>query len=93
MSNSRASGLPLGASRAGMRKDRMTQFFPAPTRRHALLAMASVPLIAAPTIARAQTVPVKVGFVPVIGAASLFVLEQTGWARDAGLALTTTKFD
>lgn len=62
------------------------------TRRNALLAV-SASLIAAPTGVRAQTVPVKVGFVPVIGAASLFVLDQAGWAREAGLALTTTKFD
>ena len=62
------------------------------TRRRALLAM-TAPLIAAPAIARAQTVPLKVGFVPVIGAAALFVLDQAGWAREAGLALTTTKFD
>lgn len=63
------------------------------TRRHTLLGLASASLVAAPSLARAQTVPIKVGFVPVIGAASLFVLDQAGWARDAGLALTTTKFD
>ena len=65
---------------------------PSFTRRRALLAL-SAPLIAAPAVVRAETVPVKVGFVPVIGAASLFVLDQAGWAREGGLALTTTKFD
>ena len=63
------------------------------TRRHAVLGLASAPLIATPSIARAEPIPIKVGFVPVIGAASLFVLDQAGWAREAGLALKTTKFD
>ena len=47
------------------------------------------------TTARAATSPVVVraGFVPVIGAASLFVLDGAGWARDAGLSQVTTKFD
>ena len=35
----------------------------------------------------------RVGFVPVIGASALFVIDRAGWAREAGLALATTKFD
>ncbi|GGC54273.1 ABC transporter substrate-binding protein [Chelatococcus reniformis] len=45
--------------------------------------------------ARAQgtRTPVRVGFVPVIGASALYVLDKAGWAADAGLAIVTTKFD
>lgn len=43
--------------------------------------------------ARAQTIKLEVGYVPVIGASPLFVLDGAGWAKDAGLALTTVKFD
>jgi NitT/TauT family transport system substrate-binding protein len=43
--------------------------------------------------ARAAGVAVRVGFVPVIGAAALYVVDKAGWARDAGIDLVTTKFD
>lgn len=41
----------------------------------------------------AQATPLRVGFVPVIGASALFVLAGNGSARDAGLDLKLTKFD
>ena len=62
-------------------------------RRTFVHSLVSAPLIFAASNARAQTTPIRVGFVPVIGAAALFVLDGAGWAKDAGLALTTTKFD
>jgi NitT/TauT family transport system substrate-binding protein len=40
-----------------------------------------------------QRVPVRVGYVPVIGAAPLFVLNGVGWAAQAGLDLALTKFE
>ena len=45
--------------------------------------------------ARAQPSPgtVRFGYVPVIGASALFVLDGAGWAREAGLAIRTTKLD
>ena len=43
--------------------------------------------------AQAQTTKLEIGYVPVIGASPLFVLDGAGWAKDAGLALTTVKFD
>lgn len=43
--------------------------------------------------AQAQTTKLDVGYVPVIGASPLFVLDGEGWAKQAGLTLTTTKFD
>ena len=53
------------------------------------------PLVLAASIAaaQAQTTRLDVGYVPVIGASPLFVLDGAGWAKEAGLALTTTKFD
>lgn len=62
------------------------------TRRAAIAGLGA----AAMTIeARAQKalVPVRVGFVPVIGASALFVLYGAGWAKQAGLALRLTRFD
>ena len=37
--------------------------------------------------------PVRVGYVPVIGAAPLFVMTGAGWSREAGLDLALTKFE
>jgi NitT/TauT family transport system substrate-binding protein len=61
------------------------------SRRAALLSGAA---ILASTAVSAQTrVPIRIGYVPVIGAAPLFVLNGSGWARDAGLDLALTKFE
>lgn len=43
--------------------------------------------------AQGARVPVRVGYVPVIGAAPLFVMAGAGWAREAGLDLALTKFE
>ncbi|MBX9759274.1 MAG: ABC transporter substrate-binding protein [Beijerinckiaceae bacterium] len=43
--------------------------------------------------AQAQTTKLEVGYVPVIGASPLFVLDGEGWAKSAGLALNSVKFD
>ncbi len=40
-----------------------------------------------------QPVKVQVGFVPVIGASPLFVLDGAGWAKQAGLEIASVKFD
>ena len=40
----------------------------------------------------ADPVEVRVGFIPVTGAAQLFVLDGAGWAKEAGLNLTLTQF-
>src|SRR4051812_34155072 len=62
---------------------------PAITRRTALVLAAALPLRA-----RAQgTVPIRIGYVPVIGASALFVLDGAGWAKEAGLDLRLTRFD
>src|SRR3954454_6011379 len=55
--------------------------------RRALLASAAAP-------ARAQgALPLRVGYVPVIGAAALYVLDRAGWAREARLEIRLAKFD
>ena len=43
--------------------------------------------------AQAQATKLEIGYVPVIGASPLFVLDGAGWAKEAGLAIQTVKFD
>lgn len=62
------------------------------TRRTAIASL-GVMAMALETRAEAAPVPVRVGYVPVIGASALFVLDGAGWAKQAGLALKTTRFD
>ena len=45
------------------------------------------------TGAGAETVTARVGVIPVVGAAPLFVAEKKGWLHDAGLDLATTVFE
>ncbi|MBV8851551.1 MAG: ABC transporter substrate-binding protein [Methylobacteriaceae bacterium] len=57
-----------------------------------LTAAAFAAALAAP--ARAQSaLPLRIGYVPVIGAAALYVLDRAGWAREAGLDIRLAKFD
>ena len=37
--------------------------------------------------------PVRIGYVPVIGASALYVADRAGWAREAGLDLKLVRFD
>jgi len=64
------------------------------SRRQALGALAGAGVLPFAVSARAAApAPVRVGYVPVIGASAFYVLDKAGWAKDAGLAITTTKFD
>ena len=63
------------------------------SRRVFVRSLVSAPFITAASGVRAQAAPIRIGFVPVIGAAALFVLEGAGWAKDVGLSLAITKFD
>lgn len=64
----------------------MTKWF----SRRTVLAAA----LAAPALRTARAaVPVRVGFIPVLGSSPLFVANGTGWAREAGLALSLTQFE
>jgi NitT/TauT family transport system substrate-binding protein len=49
--------------------------------------------LAGPLAAQTARVPVRVGIIPIIGAAPLFVAQGEGWLRDAGLDLTVTTFE
>ncbi|GJD95496.1 ABC transporter substrate-binding protein [Methylobacterium iners] len=48
-------------------------------------------LLAGP--AAAQTIPVRIGVIPVIGAAPIFVANGEGWLKEAGLNPTFTTFE
>ncbi|KQP93828.1 nitrate ABC transporter substrate-binding protein [Methylobacterium sp. Leaf113] len=51
-------------------------------------------LAAAPAAAQTATpVPVRIGVIPVIGAAPVFVANGEGWLKEAGLAPTFTTFE
>lgn len=45
------------------------------------------------SIAEAETLKVRVGVIPVIGASPLFVAEGEGWLREAGLDLSVVTFE
>ncbi len=70
------------------------------TRRSALMALAATTLAAtslvalAPGSARAaDPVKLEVGYIPILAAAPLFILDGEGWAREAGISLKLTKFE
>jgi NitT/TauT family transport system substrate-binding protein len=67
-----------------------------PSRRSALRLIAGIGLAsAAARPGRTQTppIPVRLGYVPVIGASSVFVLDGAGWAKQAGFDLKSVKFE
>ena len=72
------------------------------TRRSALLRSAALASLSATpglgwspgdAVAQPARIPVRVGYVPVIGASPLFVMNGAGWTREAGLDLALTKFE
>lgn len=62
-------------------------------RLFALALMAALGLAAGAGPALADPVTIRVGYIPVIGAAQLFVIDQQGWAREAQIDLQLTQFD
>ena len=61
-------------------------------RRRAFLA-GGASLLAFPAVrAQGARVPIRIGNIPVIGAAPIFVVDKEGWAKQAGLDLTLTTF-
>lgn len=64
------------------------------TRRSTLLAATAGLLAGGPALPQGKAaVPVRIGYVPVIGAAPLFVMAGAGWTREAGLEAALTKFE
>ena len=63
-------------------------------RRTMMISTASLLLATQASPAQAQeAVPVRVGFVPVIGASALYVMQASGMAEKDRLKLALTKFD
>jgi NitT/TauT family transport system substrate-binding protein len=67
------------------------QMFPSPISRRLLLAIGASLALAG--TAQAQSVPVRLGYIPVMGAAPVFVVDKEGWAKAAGLDLKLTSFE
>ncbi len=66
------------------------------TRRAAVLAMAAFASVAAlPSGAARAADPVKleIGYIPILAASPLFIIDGQGWAKDAGITLKLTRFE
>jgi NitT/TauT family transport system substrate-binding protein len=66
--------------------------------RRALLAagastLAAPALLGQPSWAQAARATARVGVIPIIGAAPIFVVDKEGWAKDGGLDLAFTTFE
>ncbi|GEO99916.1 ABC transporter substrate-binding protein [Methylobacterium haplocladii] len=61
--------------------------------RLVLSALAVLAGLLAPLPASAEPVPVRIGVIPVIGAAPIFVARGEGWLKEAGLEPTFTTFE
>jgi NitT/TauT family transport system substrate-binding protein len=65
--------------------------------RRTFLSLASTIALAAmvgsPALAQTAQIPVRVGVIPVIATAPLFVAQAEGWLKAAGLELTVTTFE
>ena len=62
------------------------------SRRRACAFVAASAFLPHASFAQGLT-PVRVAYVPVIGAAALYVVDRTGWAREAGIDLKLVRFD
>ena len=56
-------------------------------------ALALIALVSVAPAAQAQSVPVRVGVIPIIGASPIFVANGEGWTKEAGLDLKFTTFE
>lgn len=66
--------------------------------RRALLATAALSATAAwvkgaPAAAQGARIPVRVGVIPIVGAAPIFVADGLGWTKEKGLDLSFTTFE
>jgi NitT/TauT family transport system substrate-binding protein len=71
----------------------MTRF--APSRRVFVAGTAglALPALARSAGAGGSAVTARVGFIPIVGAAPVFVADRQGWAREGGLNLAFTAFE
>lgn len=61
--------------------------------RFRLAALVAGCLLAFSGSAQAQPTNVRIGFIPVMGAAQIFVADGEGWVKEAGLQFTTSAFE
>lgn len=63
------------------------------SRRQLLGGLAAAAVLPASGASAQGRTVLRAGFIPVVGAAQLFVLDREGWAREAGLDLKLIQFD
>lgn len=64
------------------------------SRRSVVAAALALPVAGIIGPARAaQSVQLTVGYIPVLGSASVFVIDEAGWDKEAGLSLKFVRFD
>ncbi|PWC31118.1 ABC transporter substrate-binding protein [Azospirillum sp. TSO35-2] len=59
----------------------------------ALVALASAAAVMPGTARAADPVKLEIGYIPILAAAPLFILDNQGWAKDAGITLKLTRFE
>ena len=62
------------------------------TRRIMARTAFAAAILLAPGLTLAQT-KVNLGYIPVLGSSQAFVIDGEGWAKQAGIDLTLTRFD
>lgn len=62
-------------------------------RQFLLTASSALAAVGAPSLAHAQSVPARVGFIPVVGTAPFFVAHGEGWLKQAGIDVSLTTFE
>jgi len=69
---------------------------PSLTRRAAIAAMAafaSLSTLAPGAVCAADPVRLEIGYIPILAASPLFIIDGQGWAKDAGITLKLTRFE
>lgn len=59
----------------------------------ALAAFASLSILAPAPSRAADPVRLEIGYIPILAAAPLFIVDGEGWAKDAGITLKLTRFE
>ncbi|WP_298952384.1 ABC transporter substrate-binding protein [uncultured Methylobacterium sp.] len=59
----------------------------------AILAAGAAPALPGPARAQGRSAPLRVGVIPILAAAPVFVAEREGWLKEAGIALQVTTFE
>ncbi|PIK72489.1 nitrate ABC transporter substrate-binding protein, partial [Methylobacterium frigidaeris] len=54
---------------------------------------AGMPALTTSALAQGRAAPLRVGVIPILAAAPIFVAEKEGWLKEAGLSLAVTTFE